>query len=52
VLVPRVVFFYIGCDENRTSYGVVPKSYVELKNQDNGQISLESSSLYLPKFEK
>jgi hypothetical protein len=44
---PPVVFFYMGCNETHTPYGVAPEPLVESKNQAEGQISLESSSLYL-----
>jgi hypothetical protein len=30
----------MGCDENRTPYGVAPEPYVELKNRAEGLISL------------
>jgi hypothetical protein len=50
MLMPRVVFFYMGCDETRTPYGVAPEFYVESNNQAEGQISLESFGLYLPKI--
>jgi hypothetical protein len=40
----------MGCDETRTPYGVAPEFYVESNNQAEGQISLESFGLYLPKI--
>jgi hypothetical protein len=32
----------MGCDKNRTPYGVAPEPYVESKNKAKGQISLKS----------